>query len=126
MQLLISFLSFLLTLVGWQPQPGVTTLSVSSVDGVQVNSTKAVVDGGNARFECLRSATGRCHYVVFAGSCGQAGVESKRGAAGCTATHVRKFVLKSGESRQLRGLPGTVRFCMDPQAIPAGPGCIQG
>ncbi len=126
MQLLISFLTFLLTLSGWQPQPGITTLSVSSVDGVQVNSTKAVVNGGNARFECLRSASGRCHYVVFAGSCGQVASERARGAAACATTHVQQFVLKSGESRQLRGLPGTVRFCMDHQAMPSGPGCIQG
>jgi len=125
MQLFISLFSFLLTLVGWNPQHGVTTLSVSSVDGVQVNSTKAVVNGGDARFDCLRSASGRCHYVVFAGGCDQAGADGQREPSCAPAVNDR-FVLRAGESRQLHALPGSVRYCMDHQSMPAGPGCSQG
>ncbi len=125
MQLFISLFSFLLTLVGWNPQPGVTTLSVSSVDGVQVNSSKAVVHGGDARFDCLRSASGRCHYVVFAGRCGEAVVDDGSVPA-CPSAVVDRFVLRAGESRQLHALPGSVRYCMDHQSMPAGPGCSQG
>lgn len=126
MRLLMSFLSFLLTLAGWHPQPGITTLSVSSVDGVQVNSTKAVVNGGDARFECLRSASGRCHYVVFAGGCKPAGSQATGVAKDCATLRVQRFVLQAGQSRELRALPGSVRYCIDHQAMPAGPGCLQG
>ncbi len=122
MQLLISIFSFLLTLVGWNPQHGVTTLSVSSVDGVQVNSSKAVVNGGDARFECLRSASGRCHYVVFAGGCERKALDGVP-AHTCVPAVVDRFVLQAGESRQLHALPGSVRYCMDHQSMPAGPGC---
>lgn len=125
MHLLISFVSFLLTLAGWHPQPGVTTLSVSSVDGVQVNSTKAVVNGGDARFECLASASGRCHYVVFAGACGSSAGEGVRDRT-CATAVVDRFVLRAGQSREVRALPGRIRYCMDHEAMPAGPGCTQG
>lgn len=125
MQLLISFLTFMLTLVGLDPQPGVTTLSVSSVDGVQVNSTKAVVNGGDARFECLRSASGRCHYVVFAGECRTPSM-AVTVAGACAGTVVETFVLRAGESRELHSMPGKVRYCMDHEAMPSGPGCMQG
>ena len=125
MQLLISFLTFLLTLVGLDPQPGVTTLSVSSVDGVQVNSTKAVVNGGDARFECLRSASGRCHYVVFAGECGLPSA-GRTGEVACPGTVVERFVLQAGQVRELTSMPGKVRYCMDHDAMPSGPGCMQG
>ncbi len=125
MQMLMSLFTFLLALLGLAPQPGITTLSVSSVDGVQVNSTKAVVNGGDARFECLRSASGRCHYVVFAGECRPSSNPVTVEEA-CAGVVVERFVLLAGETRQLRAMPGKVRFCMDHDAIPAGPGCMQG
>lgn len=123
MQILISFLTFLLTLVGLDPQPGTTTLSVSSVDGVQVNSTKSVVNGGDARFECLRSASGRCHYVVFASQC--RGVDAAR-QRGCPGVVVERFVLQAGQSREFRSVPGKLSYCMDHHQMPAGPGCLPG
>ena len=69
MRILVSLISFLFTLAGCDPQPGITTMTFSSVDGVKINSTKSRISNGDARFECLKSVTGSCHYLVYVETC---------------------------------------------------------
>ena len=122
MRFLISLFSFLCTLLGWHPQPGTTTLTFSSVDGVGIHSTKARVSAGNARFECLRSATGVCHYVVFVSDCSKA----KGVHAACDTTVVERFSLASGDTRELKALPVGARHCLSHDAMPTAPDCSKG
>jgi hypothetical protein len=118
MRILISLISFLFTLAGCNPQPGVTTMTFSSVDGVGVNSTKARIGAGDARFECLKSATGSCHYVVFVSDCKE---DTAKG--GCTTRVIERFTLPAGERRDLSGLPSGSRHCLSHQAMPVAPDC---
>jgi hypothetical protein len=123
MRLLISLVSFVLTLIGCDPTPGVTTLSVSSVDGVGINSTKTTIADGKARFECLHSASGRCHYLVFVRDCGAPRAD---GQGDCTARTLRRFHLEAGRHVQLDDLPAGADFCVDHDALPVAPACRAG
>jgi len=65
MRLLISLVSFALSLIGCDPPAGVATLSVSSTHGLEIHFTKTTMAEDGARFECVHSAGGRCHYLVL-------------------------------------------------------------
>jgi hypothetical protein len=119
MRFLTSLCSFLLTLIGCHPQPGTTTLTFSSVDGVGINSTKARIADGQARFECLKSASGRCHYVVFLSDC--APPAAVPGA--CATTRLQQFTLAEGEAREITGLPAGIKHCLNHDRVPVAPDC---
>jgi len=125
MRILISLISFLLTLVGFNPQAGTTTLTFSSIDGVGINSTKARIADGDARFECLKSASGSCHYVVFTSACEQAD-ERANSVGTCSTRVVETFTLAAGDVRELTGLPVGVKHCLDHDAMPVAPDCAKG
>lgn len=126
MRLLISLVSFLLTLAGCDPQPGITTLTISSVDGVKINSTKAHVSGGAARFECLHSASGRCYYVVFTRDCKASSPDDAEPALQCGAKVLARFELESGATRTVSDVPADVVHCVDHETVPMAPGCRKG
>jgi hypothetical protein len=125
MRILISLVSFLLTLAGCNPLAGTTTVTFSSVDGVGINSTKARIADGNARFECLQSASGSCHYVVFTSIC-----EPSRSQADavdtCATRVVETFTLTAGDVRELTGLPAGIKHCLGYDAVPVAPDCARG
>lgn len=125
MRILISLISFLLTLVGFNPQAGTTTLTFSSIDGVGINSTKARIADGNARFECLQSASGSCHYVVFTSACERAD-ERADFVDTCSTRVVETFTLAAGNVRELTGLPAGVKHCLGHDAMPVAPDCEKG
>lgn len=70
------------------------------VDGVEVLHSRAAAHGGIARFECLASRSGQCHYRVSAGTC----VVWPPREGGCTRPPVRRFTLAAGERLTLAGL----------------------
>ena len=124
MRILVSLISFLFTLAGCDPQPGITTMTFSSVDGVAINSTKARIGDGDARFECLQSATGNCHYLVFVETCAAAKISAADTA--CTTRVLERFTLVAGKTKELHDLPAGVRHCVDHDAMPTAPDCSQG
>ena len=121
MRILVSLFSFLFTLAGCDPKPGVTTMTFSSVDGVEINSTKSRISGGDARFECLKSATGSCHYLVYVETCAAAKISSADTA--CTTRVLERFTLAAGKVKELYDLPIGVRHCVDHEAQPKTPEC---
>ena len=125
MRILISLVSFLLTLAGCNPHAGTTTVTFSSTDGVGINSTKARVADGDARFECLQSASGSCHYVVYTSTCEPAGGQEGAVAA-CSTRVVESFTLAAGQVRELTGLPAGIKHCLGHDAMPVAPDCAKG
>lgn len=123
MRVLISLVSFLLTLAGCNPHAGTTTLTFSSVDGVGINSTKARIAGGNARFECLQSASGSCHYVVFLSNCEKGDAQASTAVDACTTTVVQQFTLAAGDVKEFTRLPAGVKHCLSHDAMPVAPDC---
>ena len=121
MRILVSLVSFLFTLAGCDPQPGITTMTFSSVDGVEINSTKSRISGSDARFECLKSASGNCHYLVYVETCATAKISAADKA--CTTRVLERFTLAAGKMKELHDLPAGVRHCVDHEVVPAAPGC---
>ena len=123
MRLLISLVSFALSLIGCDPPAGVATLSVSSVDGLEINFTKTTLAEGSARFECLYSAGGRCHYLVFVRDCAAPRAEAE---ADCPVRTLRRFHLDAGAHLQLDDLPPGAAFCVGHGTRPVAADCRAG
>ena len=92
----------------------------SSVDGSDVLYSKAAVHSGVARFECLRSASGECHYTAFPRDCDSA----TDGAAEATCKHrpIERFAVAQGDIREVAGLVD-FRLCVDTGPAVPGPDC---
>lgn len=113
-----ALIHFVLALVGIDPG-GSTLVQRTHADGAETLYSKATVQAGVARFECLRSASGRCHYIVLPRDCMPAAAAHDR-AAGCAATPVEQFALDDGDSRQIAGLQN-FRLCVSTERD--GRGC---
>ncbi len=96
----------------------------STVDGADTLHSKAQTKSGVARFECVASTSGRCHYTVFAHDCapisGSQGTRRDR----CQSEPVERFTLATGASRQIVGLPHFV-LCVSAETATQGSDCEQ-
>jgi len=91
---LLALLSFALSLFG--VQLGGTSYSNRLHDGDTVLHSEAWSDEGRARFECVESSTGRCHYRLLPVECG---------LAGCEQVPLRQFSVAEGRTLALSGVP---------------------
>lgn len=107
----IALLQFLLALAGFSP--GGTTWTSQVRDDGRILSSRAHAQDGVARFDCIDSSSGHCHYTLYPQRCA---------GAGCDAPPLRSFDVARGESRQLAGLPG-FRLCVDTRDTAPGPDC---
>ncbi len=107
--------------------PGTTVVMREDIDGSPGFLSRAETLPGSARFECLASASGQCHYAVFAGACGPLAqaVAGTWFACDETAAPTLRFDLAVGEAREVDGLPLDFRHCVRerPGAITAS--CLQ-
>ena len=73
---------------------------------------KAHVKDGVARFQCLASDSGTCHYTLYPDACA--------GKADCTLAPLRHFAVARGQTRRIEGLHD-FRVCVgiDPKALRA-------
>lgn len=123
MNKLIALCYFVLSLYGCDAGQS-TFVHRSSVDGRATLDSKVVAQPGVARFDCLRSASGQCHYTLFPAQCAaapaspSAGVRSVR----CPAAPVRRFAVADGASRQIPGLAG-FRVCVSAEGRTPRPDC---
>lgn len=95
-----------------------TTVQSSSSDEAGQSVSWAHIDNGTGRFECRKSATGSCHYLLYVQQCAP-----DAPLAGCSTRVVRSFSLAAGQSRDVSGLPARVLLCQDHHAMPAAPDC---
>ena len=58
--------------------------------------SKARVEDGVARFQCLESDSGQCHYTLFPEACG--------GKPDCALAPLQRFTVARGEGKQIAGL----------------------
>lgn len=63
---------------------------------------------GISRFECLDSATGACRFFVHDTEC----LSVASAAAACEPALIDQVDVRSGESREVVGLPHSVRVCL--------------
>ena len=98
MRNLFAALYFLLALFGCDGG-GTTTITHSVSNGVDLLHASTRVKAGVARFECLASASGACHYTLLPPQCASSN-------APCKEAPIDRFSVKTGESREVIGLPG--------------------
>ncbi|WP_407352803.1 hypothetical protein [Luteimonas sp. R10] len=110
-----------LLLAGCKFEAGLTTVNQLSIEGRAVNATRSTVTGGEGEFECLRSVSGRCHYVLFVDDC--AADAAGKADGGCGTRVVHAFTLSAGERQHLERLPRGLRQCVDHDAPPVAPDC---
>ena len=100
-------------------------------DGAGALRSEVVEQGGVALFECERSASGQCHYTVFARDCatpvaGGAARPSATPAAAratpCQPRPIEHFVVAGGTRRVVPGLHD-FSVCVSADARAVGPDC---
>ena len=116
---LLSLCYFLLSLYGCDVA-GSTYVHRDSSNGNDIMHSKVVAQPGVARFECLRSASGQCHYTLFPRRCAPtaAGVP----AAGCRSEPIAQFSIANGDSRLMPGLQ-RFRLCVSAEGGAPGADC---
>lgn len=125
MNKLIAIVSFALSLYGCDVG-GSTYVHRSSADGNDVLYSKVVAKPGFTRFECLASASGQCHYTLYAGDCPPPSTQGSSNtpppAHGCQPKRAKHFALASGDSRRMPTL-SRFRMCVSTDSKAAIPGC---
>lgn len=91
------------------------------VDGASTLSSRATVEAGVARFDCLRSASGHCYYTVFPRECVASATDGKADAT-CLSKPIGRFAVANGDSRQVTGL-SDFRLCVSDKDGAPGAGC---
>ena len=110
----------LLLLAGCKIDAGTTTITNVSIDGKAQNVMRSYVNGGAGDFECIKSVSGRCHYLLFVRECGNAA----SGGATCDTRTVQAFTLDAGTSRHLANLPPRLEQCVSHDHEPSAPDCL--
>lgn len=116
MNKLTALLQFVLALFGLDM--GAQTLVHHIDTGTAQLYSRTLVEAGVTRFECLRSGSGQCHYVVYPGDCSAAVAVPRR----CESSPLERFTVASGDTRQVIGLSGS-RLCVGPDRDPAHADC---
>lgn len=124
MNTFLAIVYFVLSLVGLDA--GSSSFVDRSIrDGATTLESHARVSSGVARFECVRSASGRCHYTVFPREC--AGTRRPLPwpawpVARCDEAGVARFAVEAGANHEVAGLAG-YRVCVSSHDQPLGPEC---
>lgn len=122
MNRLIALCYFVLSLYGCEPAAG-TLVHRHAGDGADALHSRVVAHPGGARFECVGSASGQCHYSVFAGDCGTPRRPATADAIGsarlpigrCAARAPRHLAVARGHSLRVPGLHD-FRVCVSTRA----------
>ena len=112
MSKLIALLQFLLALAGVDVGGSDYSNRISN-GGHDVLNVRTHVQHGVARFECLASDSGWCHYTLYPDACTD---------TGCTSAPIQRFSVARGQSRQIAGLTG-FHPCVATTAAPLDPRC---
>ncbi len=116
---LIALLQFLLALSGVH-LGGIHFTDRISVDGIDTLYSKAQVEDGVARFACVASTSGLCHYTLFDKDCPPAPQANANGQ--CAPRPLKRFSVVSGDSEQITGLPA-FRLCVGTDDASPTPDC---
>jgi len=104
MRYLTTLLSCLLSLFGCQERATSTSITRISEHGMDQLFSRTTVRDGTAAFECVRSASGRCHYLVFSEQCDS--------AQHCSRQTLQQFALGTGQVRRWPDLPAGFSSCV--------------
>ncbi|QSX77076.1 hypothetical protein [Agrilutibacter solisilvae] len=122
MRNLFATLYFLLSLIGCDG--GATTFATrATVDGEDIVYGKARVQSGIVHFECVRSASGQCHYTVFPRECTSVDPSPASRPPACAPLPAERFALPAGTSRDVVGMTAAFELCVSHDARVMTIGC---
>lgn len=106
--------------------PGTTVVLREGSDGRMDFHSRTRALPGRARFECLASDSGRCHYAVFGGACGGLAAALGDTVVRCADAAVPRlqFDLQVGEHRDVGDLPLGFRHCASGRGGPVTAACL--
>src|SRR5690606_12087801 len=90
---------------------GASYVTRTTVDGTDTLYSQTTTQAGVTRFECLRSATGQCHYTVYPRDCEPSPAAAAAQRDGCGSIPIERFAVAKGASRQITGLQD-FRLCV--------------
>src|SRR3546814_2863531 len=98
----------LLLLAGCKIDAGTTTITNVSIDGKAQNVMRSYVNGGAGDFECIKSVSGRCHYLLFVRDCDASAPAAS--AQPCAARTVQAFTLDARSAEHTSELQSLMRI----------------
>lgn len=118
MRNLTALLPALLALAGCDGIGSSTHVTRATADGRDLIHSEVWVGPRVARFQCLTSASGHCHYMLYRDKCepGKAGGE-------CAPHLFDRFAVASGRSREVLGMPAGFAMCVSERADPLPQTC---
>ncbi len=114
MRLLSFLIASLLGLFGYHG-PRTTSEVHTRANGIELLHSKAVLTANDARFQCISSASGQCHYAVFVPLC----TNPLTGSLGqpCPVSREQEFVVAAGAELHTAPLRRDSRVCVDRDAF---------
>ncbi|HEV7122741.1 MAG TPA: hypothetical protein VGN24_04855 [Rhodanobacter sp.] len=110
MHYLIALIYFVLALTGLDGFGSHTLVTRASSNGADVLYSRTTTIADAADIACVRSASGSCHYRLLARDCIASRLRAVAGS--CTADPPRQFVLATGTSKAIVGLPAAFTLCV--------------
>lgn len=118
MRILTMLFHALLMLAGCNGYGGNTHVTRTTADGRDLIHSEVWIGERVARFQCLASASGRCHYVLYRDECGPDPAKGE-----CVPRAFDRFAVAKGGSRELLGMPVGFAMCVSDRADPLPPRC---
>ena len=97
---------------------GATTIvHRASADGIDIIDSEVRVTDRIAKFECLASRSGQCHYTLFHDDCAVAGnTATAKNPAGearpCASRPFERFAMAAGSDKEVIGLEPGFKLCV--------------
>jgi hypothetical protein len=111
MHYLIALIYFVLALTGLDGYGSHTLVTRAVANGADVLYSRTTTIADTADITCVRSASGSCHYRLLVRDCTAPGAHAAAGSS-CRADPPRQFVLASGASKAIIGLPARFTLCV--------------
>ena len=86
-----------------------TSITRTRANGVDTLYSKGSVVDGEARFQCIASSSGQCHYLVLDPACST--------DAACATPPLRRFAVAVVKTEAMRDLPSGFHQCVSQDRI---------
>lgn len=133
MRIPVLLIASLCLLVGCKFESAHTTTTTVSIEGWRDNATRSQVRDGIGDFDCIKSSSGHCHFLLFVEQCHatpdaptDAPIDAATHATRtrCSARPVQAFTLAAGATKHLVDLPSKMKQCVSHDAAPIAPACL--
>ncbi|MGN7920111.1 hypothetical protein [Lysobacter antibioticus] len=107
---------------------GATTIvHRASADGIDIIDSEVRVTDRIAKFECLASRSGQCHYTLFHEECATAAAtgaaRQPAGETRCASQPFERFAMAAGSDKEVIGLEPGFKLCVSAEDLAMNADC---